>query len=177
MVKAPEKFLDEYLSHEKGLERKAKPYIKKPSKPKIREVSAEERARLKQNLQILWDIYHTPEIKEILSKKHKIHFMDIESAQVILNLNYVDKGISMEYELDMGTKKELAGARIYKQGETLLNRYFTPEKGAEEILKTSNAALQAITDVLLEKELSETDVWNAIAKGEQIHLSTISYFV
>lgn len=176
MVKAPEKFLNEYLSHEKGLETKGKTGTKLP-KTKIREASDEERTRLKQNLQILWDIWHTPEIKEILSRKHKIHFLDIENTQVNINLSYVDKGISMEYELDMGTKKELAGARIYKQGETLLNRYFTSEKGVEEILKTSNTVLQAIVDVLIEKELSETDVWNTIAKGERIHLSTLSYFV
>lgn len=176
MVKAPEKFLNEYLSHEKGLERKVRTGTKLP-KARLREFSDEERARLKQNLQILWDIYHTPEIKEILSRKHKIDFLDIENALVNVSLSYVDKGISMEYELDMGTKKELAGARIYKQGETLLNRYFTSEKGLEELLKTSNPVLQVIVNILIEKELSETDIWNTIAKGERIHLSTLSYFV
>lgn len=176
MVKAPEKFLDEYLSHEKELEGKGKTDTRL-SKTQTRKVSDEQLLRLKQNMQILWDIYHTPEIKEILSKKQKIHFLDIENARVRLNLHYVNKGISMEYELDMGIRKELAGARLYKQAETLLNRYFTYEKGIEELLKTTNAALRAIADALIGKELSEADIWNAIAKGEQIHLSTVSYFV
>lgn len=173
MVKAPEKFLDEYLSHEKGLENKTGT---RPSRVQMRKVSDEELARLNQNLQTLWGIYCTPEIKEILSRKHKIPFLDIESANVSLKLSYVDKGISMEYEVDMGSKKELAGAHIYKQGEMNINRYFTSIKGVEELLKTNNAALQAVVDVLVEKEIPEADIWNIIAKGEQVHLSTVSYF-
>lgn len=173
MVKAPEKFLDEYLSHEKGSGNKAST---RPSGSQIRKVSGEELARLKQNLQTLWGIYCTPEIKEILSRKHKIHFLDIEGAGANLKLSYVDKGISLEYELDMGSKKELAGAHIYKQGEMNINRYFTSVAGVEELLKTNNAVLQPIVDVLIEKEIAETDMWNIIAKGGQVHLSSVSYF-
>ena len=173
MVKAPEKFLDEYLSREKGLGSKTGT---KPSRVKMRKVSDEELAKLKQNLQTLWGIYCTPEIKEVLSRKHKIRFLDIESANASLNLSYVDKGILMEYELNMGTKKELAGAQIYKQAEMHLNRYFTSETGAEELVKTTNDALQALVDVMIDKEIPETDIWNVIAKGEQIHLSTVSSF-
>ncbi len=69
MVKAPEKFLDEYLSREKGLGSG-----KKSSGTPVRKVSDEEAARLKKNLQTLWDIYSTPEIKEILSREHEIRF-------------------------------------------------------------------------------------------------------
>ena len=71
MVKAPEKFVDEYLSHEKGLTGKTG---KRSKKVKIRDVSSVEVARLKQNLQTLWGIYRTPEIQGILSKKHNIPF-------------------------------------------------------------------------------------------------------
>lgn len=172
MVKAPEKFLDEYLSHEKGL---GKTSIK-PSKIQMRTVSDEELARLKQNLQTVWGIYCTPEIKEILSRKHKIHFLVMESANASLNLSYVDNGILMEYELNLGSRKELAGAQIYKQAEMHLNRYFTSTTGAEELLKTTNEALLALVDVMIEREIPETDIWDAIAKGEQIHLSTVSSF-
>ncbi|MCF6155126.1 MAG: hypothetical protein E3K36_07715 [Candidatus Brocadia sp.] len=171
MVKAPEKFLEEYLSHEKGLGSKT---VTRPSRAQIRKVSDEELARLKQNVQTLWGIYDTPEIKEILSRKHKIYFLDIETAIVSVKLSYVDKGIFVEYELDMGSKKELAGAHIYKQAETNLNRYFSSITGVEELLKTNNAVLQAVVDVLIEKEIPETDIWNTIAKGGQIHLSSVS---
>ena len=167
MVKAPEKFLEAYLSHEKGLTGKVG---KRPLRIQIRKVTDAELARLKQNLQTIWDIYCTREIKQILSKKHNIRFLDLETPQISLNLSYVDKGILMEYEFDMGNKKDLAGARIYKQAETFLNRYFTYEKGVEELLKTSNIVLQALVDILIDKEIPETDIWNAIAKGEQIHL-------
>lgn len=173
MVKAPEKFLNEYLSHEKGLGSKAGT---KPSKVKMRKVSDEELARLKQNLQTLWGIYCTPEIKEILSRKHKIHFLTIETAKVSLDLSYVDKGILMEYEFNLGSRKELAGAQIYKQAEMHLNRYFASVTGTEELLKTTNEALQAITDVLIDKEIPETDIWNVIAKGDKIYLSTVLSF-
>ncbi|MDQ1271827.1 MAG: hypothetical protein QG591_457 [Planctomycetota bacterium] len=171
MVKAPEKFLDKYLSHEKGFGDKA------GTKPQehMRKISDEELARLKQNLQMLWGIYNTPEIKEILARKHKIRFLDIESAKASLNLSYVDKGVFMEYEFNMGSKKELAGAQIYKQAEMNINRYFAVETGAEELLKTDNGALQSVVDVLIEKEIPETDIWNVISKGEQIHLATVSY--
>ena len=162
MVKAPEKFLDKYLSHEKGFGDKA------GTKPQehMRKISDEELARLKQNLQMLWGIYNTPEIKEILARKHKIRFLDIESAKASLNLSY---------EFNMGSKKELAGAQIYKQAEMNINRYFAVETGAEELLKTDNGALQSVVDVLIEKEIPETDIWNVISKGEQIHLATVSY--
>lgn len=173
MVKAPEKFLDEYLSHEKGIGSKVRIRSLRTQK---RSFPDEELARLKQNLQTLWGIYCTPEIKEILSRKHKIHFLNIEGTGASLKLSYVDKGISMEYELDMGSKKELAGAHIYKQGEMNINRYFTSVTGIEELLVTNNAALQTIADVLAERDIPEMDIWNTIAKGEQIHLSTVSYF-
>ena len=170
MVKAPEKFLDEYLSHEKGLTGKI---VKRSLRIQVRKVSDAELARLKQNLQTIWDIYCTPEIKQILSKKHNIRFLNLESPQVSLNLSYVDKGVLMEYELDMGSKRDLAGARVYKQDMTFLNRYFTYEKGVEELLKTSNIVLQALVDALIQKEISETEIWDIIAKGEQIHLSPL----
>ncbi|KXK28194.1 MAG: hypothetical protein UZ01_02832 [Candidatus Brocadia sinica] len=172
MVKAPEKFLDEYLSHEKGFGNKT---VAKPSRAQIRKISDEEITRLKHNVQTLWGIYGTPEIKEILSRKHKIYFLDIETAGVSLKLSYVDKGISMEYEVDMGSKKDLAGAHIYKQGETIINKYFTAITGVEELLKTNNVALQAVVNVFLEKEIPETDIWDMIAKGGQIHLSAVPY--
>lgn len=168
MVKAPEKFLDEYLSHEKDLTGKTS---KKSSRIQMRKVSEDELARLKQNLQTLWGIYSTPEIKEILSKKQRIRFLDIEGANARLNLSYVDKGILMEYELDMGDKKELAGARVYKQAEVNISRYFNSAAGAEGLLKTTDTALKALVDALIDEELLETDIWNAIAKGEQIHIS------
>ncbi|TVM00247.1 MAG: hypothetical protein CV087_14870 [Candidatus Brocadia sp. WS118] len=167
MVKAPEKFLDEYLSHEKGLGGKAG---KKSSAP-VRKVSDEEAARLKRNLQTLWDIYGTPEIKEILSREHEIRFFRIESDKATVRLSYVNKGIYMEYEVDMGFRKELAGAQIYKQAVMNLNRYFTYETGAEDLLKSANEALQALVDVLIDKEIPETDIWNAISKGEQVQIS------
>lgn len=174
MVKAPEKFLNEYMSRQKNPGGKQnKRYLRTP----LHKVSEEALARLNQNLKTLWGIYGTPEIKEILSQKHRIHFLDIESIHACLSLSYVAKGVFMEYELDMGSKKELAGARIFKQAEMSLNRYFTFEKGTEELLQTTNEALQAIVDVLIDKELSETDIWNAIAKGEKIHLSSVSQFV
>lgn len=173
MVKAPEKFINEYLSHEKGFVGKTGTRV---SKIHMRKVSDEGIARLKQNLQTLWGIYCTPEIKEILSRKHKIQFLDIEGANISLHLSYVDKGVSMEYELNMGNKKELAGAQIYKQGEMNINRYCTHVKGIEELLKTTNVALQTVVDVLIDKEIPETDIWNVIAKGEQIHQSIEPYF-
>lgn len=172
MVKAPEKFLDEYLSHEKGLGSKTRT---KSAKVQMRRVSDEELAKLKQNLQTIWGIYSTPEIKEILSRKHNIHFFAIESPLVSLGLSYVDKGVSMEYESNMGSRKELAGAQIYKQSEMNLNRYFTSVTGAEELLKTTHEALQALVDALIDREIPEADIWNAIAKGERIQLSTV-YF-
>src|SRR3989304_2237757 len=101
---------------------------KKASRVQMREVSEEELARLKQNLQTVWGIYCTPEIKEILSKK---------------------------------------------QDRIIINRYFTPERGIEELLKTTNDALHAMVDILIDRELPESDIWNAIEKGEQIHLSPI----
>ena len=174
MLKAPEKFLDEYLSHEKETVNKSKPDARLLKTPK-RNVSEEERSRLKQNLQTLWGIYGTPEIKEILSKKQKICFLNGESSQVCLSLCYVDKGILMEYELYLGTKKELAGARVYKQSETMINRYCPTEKGVDLALNAANSAIKSLVDVLIEKDLLETDIWNAIAKGEQICLSASSY--
>ena len=170
MVRAPEKFLDEYLSHEKGLGIRS---ATRPSRVQMRKISDEELTRLKQNLRTLCDIYNTPEIREILSKKHTVRFLCMEEANASFTLSYVDKGISIEYELDMGNKKELAGARIFKQAETSLNKYFASERGVDELLITTNEALKLLVDVLIDKELSETDIWNAIAKSEQIHLSTV----
>ncbi len=166
MVKAPEKFLDEYLSREKGLGSG-----KKSLGTPVRKVSDEEIVRLKKNLQTLWDIYGTPEIKEILSRGHEIRFFRIESDKANIRLSYVDKGISMEYEVDMGFRKELAGAQIYKQAVMNLNRYFTYETGGEDLLKSTNEAIQALVDVLIDKEIPETDIWNAISKGEQVQIS------
>ncbi|HHT9137588.1 MAG TPA: hypothetical protein ACFYEK_10145 [Candidatus Wunengus sp. YC60] len=170
MVKAPEKFLDKYLSRGKGVAGKTG---KKASRAQMRKISDEELARLKQNLQTVWGIYCTPEIKEILSKKWDVKFLTVDGINVCLNIGFMDKGILMEYELDMGNKKELAGARVYKQDKMIMNRYFTSERGIEELLKTTNGALQAMVDVLIDRELSESDIWNAIEKGEQIHISTI----
>ncbi|OHC07979.1 MAG: hypothetical protein A2545_00935 [Planctomycetes bacterium RIFOXYD2_FULL_41_16] len=167
MVKAPEKFLDKYMSRGKGVAGK------KASRVQMREVSEEELARLKQNLQTVWGIYCTPEIKEILSKKQDVKLLTIDGINVCLNIDFTNKGILMEYELDMGDRKELAGARVYKQDRIIINRYFTPERGIEELLKTTNDALHAMVDILIDRELSESNIWNAIEKGEQIHLSTI----
>jgi len=170
MVRAPEKFLDEYLSHEKDL--KGNP-SKKSSRIQRRKVSEGEFARLKQNLKTVWGIYSTPEIKEILSKKQRIRFLDIEGASVSLNLSYVDKGILMEYELDMGDKKELAGARVYKQAEVNISRYFNSEAGAEGLLKTTDTALKVLVEALIDEEILEANIWNVIAQGEQIHISNV----
>lgn len=167
MVKAPEKFLDKYMSRGKGVAGK------KTSRVQMRKVSDEALARLKQNLQTVWGIYCTPEIKEILSKKQDVKLLTIDGINVCLNIGFTNKGILMEYELDMGDRKELAGARVYKQDRIIINRYFTPERGIEELLKTANDALHAMVDILIDRELSESDIWNAIEKGEQIHLSTI----
>jgi len=54
-----------------------------------------------------------------------------------------------------------------------MNRYFTPESGIEGLLTTTNDALHVMVDILIDRELSESEIWNAIEKGEQIHLSTI----
>lgn len=171
MVKAPEKFLDEYLSHEKGSGRKAGA---KSSGMPVRKVSDEELARLKKNVQTLWDIYGTPEIKEILSKEQVIHFLAIESEKASLSLRYVEKGISMEYEVNMGFRKELAGAQMYKQAEMNLNRYFTQATGAEDLFRSANEALHTLVDVFVDKEIPEADIWNAISKGEQVRFSFTS---
>ena len=170
MVKAPEKFLDKYLSRGKGVASKTG---KKSLRVQMRKISDEELAKLKQNLQTVWGIYCTPEIKEILSKKQDVKLLTIDGINVCLNIDFTNKGILMEYELDMGDRKELAGARIYKQDRIIINRYFTSEIGIEELLKTTNGALQAMVDILIDRELSESDIWNAIEKGEQIHLSTV----
>jgi len=169
MVKAPEKFLDKYSNRQKS------PGKKQP-KVHMRKISEEEAARLGRNLKMLWDIYRTPEIKEILSKEHRIPFLNIEGIESCLSFSFVDKGILLEYEMDMGSKKELAGARIFKQAEMILNRYFTFAKGAEEMLKTSHVVLKPIVDVFIEKEICEADVWDAIAKGNKIHVSLIPEF-
>lgn len=173
MVKAPEKFVDEYLSHEKGLTGKTG---KRSKKVKIRDVSSAELARLKQNLQTLWGIYRTPEIQGILSKKHNIPFLSVEGRNACLNLSYVDKGVLIVYELDTGSQKELAGARIYKQDELLINRYLTPGRGEEALLKTTDVVLQTLADVLINNNISETCIWDVIAKGDQINISVVSYF-
>ncbi|BBO18886.1 conserved hypothetical protein [Candidatus Brocadia pituitae] len=171
MVKAPEKFLDEYLSHEKGSEGKTRA---KSSVMPVRKISAEELERLKNNLQTLWDIYGTPEIKEILAKEQTIRFFEIESEKASLSLMYVEKGISMEYEVNMGFRKELAGAQMYKQAEMNLNRYFTHTTGMEDLIRSANEALQALVDIFIDKEIPETDIWNAISKGEQVRFSFTS---
>ena len=170
MIKAPEEFLDKYMSRGKGVAGKTG---KKSSRVQMRKVSDEELARLKQNLQTMWGIYCTPEIKEILSKKQDVKLLTIDGINVCLNIDFTNKGILMEYELDMGDRKELAGARVYKQDRIIINRYFTPESGIEGLLTTTNGALQAMVDVLIDRELSKSEIWNAIEKGEQIHLSTI----
>ena len=82
--------------------------VKKASMVQMRKVSDEELARLKQNLQTVWGIYCTPEIKEILSKKQDVKLLTIDGIKVCLNIGFMDKGILMEYELDMGDRKELA---------------------------------------------------------------------
>lgn len=174
MVKAPEKFLDEYLSHEKDIAGKVSA---KPPEAKVRSFSEEEITRLKQNLQIVERIYQTPEIKKILLRKHRIHFLDVEGVNVNLSLSYVDGGIMMECEIDMGNKKEFAGARLYQQVVANLSRYIASEKGIERFLKITNPALRVLADNLIQKEFLETEIWDAIAKGVQIRLSTISHFV
>ncbi len=174
MLKAPENFLDEYLCHEKDTASKRK-LSARPLKTQKRAVSEEQRSRLLRNLQTLWGIYSTPEIKEILEKKKKIRFLNVESGLVCLCLCFVDKGISMEYELDLGAKQELAGARVYKQSETMINRYCSTEKGADAAIDAANSAIQALVDVLIEKDISEADIWNAIAKGAQIHPTVVVY--
>ncbi|MCF6158223.1 MAG: hypothetical protein E3K32_06570 [wastewater metagenome] len=174
MVKAPEKFLDEYLGHEKGSADKADTKL---SRAKMSRLPEEELTRLKQNLQTIWGIYQTPEIKEILSRKRKISFLALESVNVNMTISYVDSGIAAEYEIDRGSKKDLAGARLYQQAEMSLNRYITHEKGIENLLKTTNPALQVLIDNFIQKELLEEEVWYAIAKGELVRLSTVSYFV
>ncbi len=176
MFKAPEKFLDEYLSHEKDVAGQNQPSAKPPKTPK-RAVSEEQRARLLRNMQTLWGIFDAPEIKEILTKKESIRLLTIENSQVCLSLSYGDtnKGIFMEYELDLGTKQELAGARVYKQAETMIGRACSTEKGLDSILNTSNSAIKALVDVLMETELLEADIWNAIAKGTQIHPTVAIY--
>src|SRR3989304_3748408 len=130
MVKAPEKFLDKYMSRGKGVAGKTG---KKSSRVQIRKISGEELARLKQNLQTVWGIYGTPEIKEILSRKQEVKVLTIDASNVRLHIGFMDKGILMEYEVDMGDQKELAGARVYKQDRIIINRYFTPGKGIEEL--------------------------------------------
>lgn len=170
MVKAPEKFMEKYLSHEKGLSGKKG---SKPSQTRAPALFAEKMKRLKKNMQIIWGIYTTPEIKEIISKKEKIHFLVLRSVRAYLNLYYVDKGVLAEYEIDMGTQKDLAGARIYKQSETLMNRYFYTEKGVEDLLKSKNTVYQAFVDILSKNDIEENDIWDAIAKGKRIKLSSV----
>ena len=112
-----------------------------------------------------------PEIKEILARKQEIRFFEIENDKVRVSLKYVDKGISMGYEENMGFRKELAGAQMYKQAEMNLSRYFTYVTGMEDLLKSTNEALRFLVDVLTDKEIPETDVWNAISKGKQVQCS------
>src|SRR3990172_13416135 len=145
MVKAPEKFLDKYMSRGKGVAGK------KASRVQMREVSEEELARIKQNLQTVWGIYCTPEIKEILSKKQDVKLLTIDDSNVCFNIGFTNKGILMEYEIDMGDRKELAGARVYKQDRIIINRYFAPERGIEKLLKTTNDALHAMVDILIDR--------------------------
>ncbi len=144
--------------------------IKTIRKP-LRKCSDEELARLKHNLRTLWSAFKTPEIKEALSKNNNARFLRAESGSVNFTLSFVDRGILLDYELDLGSKKDLGGARMYKQDETALNRYCTIENGAEELLATANVALQSLTDVLIDKELSEAEILNAVIKREQIHIS------
>ena len=54
----------------------------------MRKVSDEELARLKQNLQTVWGIYCTPEIKEILSKKQDVKLLTIDGSNVCLNIGF-----------------------------------------------------------------------------------------
>ncbi|MDR4507554.1 MAG: hypothetical protein MRJ65_04840 [Candidatus Brocadiaceae bacterium] len=169
MVQAPEKFMEEYLRHEKGGRAKSS---KKTRGVNMRKVSDAEIGRLKQNLEIIWEVYHTPEIRKILSGKRRIPFLDIEDTAACLHLSYVENGIAMEYELDLGSKKELAGAKIYKQDEMIINRYIGHKTAVADLLKTTNTALQSLATALIENDCSETDLWNAIAKGTVIHVST-----
>ena len=182
MVKAPGKTSGRDVKRKKGIISKkavvrevvAKVAGKKdqrPSEVQVRKVSDVELARLKKNLQTVWDAYCSPEAKETVSRKKHVSFLAVQSGAVFLNLSLVDKGILMEYELDLGSKQELAGAQIYKQDTMLVNRYFTPESGAEEILKTTNVALQTLVDILVNNDLSDAGIRNAIARGEQIQLS------
>ncbi|OQZ01446.1 MAG: hypothetical protein B6D35_03110 [Candidatus Brocadia sp. UTAMX2] len=171
MVKAPEKFLDEYLSRKKVLGGKAGA---KSSVMPVRKVSAEELARLKINIQTLWGVYGTPEIREILAKEQEIRFLKIESEKASLSLMYREKGIFMEYEVNLGYRKELAGAQMYKQADMNLNRYFTHATGTDDLLRSANEALYILADVFIDKEIPETDIWNAIANGEQVRFSFMS---
>ena len=100
----------------------------------------------------------------------------MEGRNACLNLSYVDKGVLIVYELDTGSQKELAGARIYKQDELLINRYLTPGRGEEALLKTTDVVLQTLADVLINNNISETCIWDVIAKGDQINISVVSYF-
>ncbi|MGQ3685214.1 MAG: hypothetical protein ACUBOA_09470 [Candidatus Loosdrechtia sp.] len=171
MVKAPENFLDNYLRHEKRAGIKTE---EKPAGRKTHSFSEEEHTRLNQNLQLLWSIYQTREIKEILPRKHKIRILGCEGAGIYFSLSYEENGIIVDYEIDMGCKKELAGARLYQQGEIHLNRYITHAKGMENLLQTKNSALLAVMDTLIQRDLSEMEIWDAIAKGESIYLLAAS---
>lgn len=182
MVKAPGKTSGKNVKRKKGIISKktvarevvAKVASKKDQRPSevlVRKVSDAELSRLKKNLQTVWDAYCSPDTKETISRKQRVYFLAVQSGAVCLNLGLADKGIVMEYELDLGSKQELAGAQIYKQDTMLVNRYFTPESGAEEILKTTNVALQTLVDILVNNDLSDTGIRNAIVRGEQIQLS------
>src|SRR3990172_10500360 len=98
MVKAPEKFLEKGLSHGKGIAGKTG---KRPTIIHMRKISDEAVARLKKNLQTVWSVYSTPEIKEILLKKRDGKFLNVEGPNVCFDIAFMDKGILMEYELDM----------------------------------------------------------------------------
>ena len=169
MVKAPEKFMETYLSHEKEVSGKKE---RKPSREHAAVFPPEKTNRLKRNMQIIWGIYGTPEIKEILAKKERIHFLDLGNARACLNLYYVNRGVLAEYEVDMGDQRDLAGARIYKQSGTLMSRYFYTEKGAEELLKSMNEVYQAFVDALSANDIEENAIWDAIATQESIKLSS-----
>lgn len=99
MVKAPEKFMETYLSREKELSGKKE---RRPSREHAAVFSPEKTNRLKRNMQIIWGIYGTPEIKEILAKKERIHFLDLKNARACLNLYYVNRGVLAEYEVEYG---------------------------------------------------------------------------
>lgn len=172
MVKAPENFLDEFLSREKS--ESGKKNVVASKKTQKRKVSTDEIAQLKQNIEILWGIYSTPEVQEILARNYNIRFLNIESGNICLTLIYKENGILMEYELDMGSKKELAGAHLFKQMETNISKYFSSAKSTDELLKTSNEALQTLVDVLIERELSEEELWSTIARGEQINFTSVA---